>query len=102
MESGPNDYSRTFDAIKRERPDALYLGPGPYLLADRHRIIAFATQHRVPTMGQGSTFADTGALITYASNLTEFWDRTTSYVDRILRGAKPPTCPSSSPPSSFC
>jgi putative ABC transport system substrate-binding protein len=87
-ESGPGDYSRAFDAIKRERPDALYIGPGPYLLADRHRIIAFAIQNRLPLFGQGSDFTDAGALLTYGVSVEEFWNRTASYVDRILRGAK--------------
>jgi putative ABC transport system substrate-binding protein len=88
MESGPGDYSRAFDAITRERPDALYVGPGPYLLADRHRIVEFAVQNRLPLFGQGRDFTEAGALLTYSGNVSEFWRRTAGYVDRILRGAK--------------
>jgi putative ABC transport system substrate-binding protein len=88
VESGPNDFSRAFATIKQERLDALYLGGGPYLYASRHLIIEFATQNRLPLMGAGRDFVEAGALLNYGASVTEFWQRTATYVDRILRGAK--------------
>jgi putative ABC transport system substrate-binding protein len=87
-ESGPKDYARAFAAIKQERPDALFVAAGGYLFADRYSIIQFASQNRLPLFGQNRDFVQDGALLTYQGSTTAFWQRTASYVDRLLRGAR--------------
>ncbi len=77
----------------RDRPDAVVVGPLPFLYADRHRIIDFATRNRLPLMGIDRAFTDAGALISYNSNAKEYWRTVAADVDRILRGAKPANLP---------
>jgi putative ABC transport system substrate-binding protein len=92
-ESGPSDYSRAFASITRQRAEAIYVAAGPYLFADRHRLIEFAAKNRLPLMGQSGPFTEAGALMSYSGDQTHFWGRTANYVDRILRGAKPADLP---------
>jgi putative ABC transport system substrate-binding protein len=96
-EARPNDYSRAFAVITRQRPDAVVVGPDPFLYANRHRVIDFATQNRLPLMGQSRAFTEAGALMTYAVNGQEYWRTVAGYVDRILKGAKPADLPIQQP-----
>jgi len=92
-ESGPSDYSRAFASITRQRAEAIYVAAGPYLFADRHHLIEFAATNRLPLMGQSRPFTEAGALMSYTGNQSHVWGRIASYVDRILRGAKPADLP---------
>jgi putative ABC transport system substrate-binding protein len=92
-ESGPGDYARAFAAITEQRAEAIYVGGGTYLFADRYRIIEFAIKKRLPLMGRTTPFTEAGALLSYNANSTEYWARTAYYVDRLLRGVKPADLP---------
>ena len=72
-ESGPGDYARAFAAITEQRAEAIFVGGGPYLFADRHHIIDFAIKKRLPPMGQSTPFAEAGALLSSSGNNTEYW-----------------------------
>jgi putative ABC transport system substrate-binding protein len=61
----------------------------PILIGHRKRIIDFMAHHRVPAMYTSSGWAEQGGLMEYAPNLDELYSRAGTYVDRILRGAKP-------------
>jgi putative tryptophan/tyrosine transport system substrate-binding protein len=69
----------------------------PMLIAQRKRIIEFMAQHRVPTMYTSSGWAAEGGLMEYAPDLTDLYSRAGTYVDRILRGAKPGDLPVEEP-----
>jgi putative tryptophan/tyrosine transport system substrate-binding protein len=69
----------------------------PMLIAQRKRIIEFMAQHRVPTMYTSSGWAAQGGLMEYAPDLTDLYSRAGTYVDRILRGAKPGDLPVEEP-----
>ncbi len=60
-------------------------------------ITAFAIQHKMLAIGPQTLFTSAGGAIYYGSNLAEIVDRTMSYVDRILRGAKPAELPVEQP-----
>jgi putative ABC transport system substrate-binding protein len=88
-ESAPNDYTRAFTMIARERPDALFIGPfGPDLHANRQRIVDFATRNRLPLIGWTREFTEAGALMSYGVSGPDMMRRAAGYVDRILKGAK--------------
>ena len=84
-------------ALLPQRPDALLVVNSATLFTARHEIIAFATQHRLPSVGPFESFAQDGALMSYGSDVEESWGRMAGYVDRILKGAKPGTLPVQQP-----
>jgi ABC-type uncharacterized transport system substrate-binding protein len=59
--------------------------------------VDLAAKTRLPVMYQVREFVDVGGLMSYGANLTELNRRTASYVDRILRGAKPADLPVEQP-----
>jgi len=81
--------------ITRERADALYvhLIMSPY----RARILDFTTRNRLPTFVSARLWAESGALMTYGPSQPDIFRRVTTYVDRVLRGAKPGELPIEQP-----
>lgn len=55
---------------------------------DRSRLIALALRHRLPTASGLASFAESGGLLTYASEFKDTWRRAAVYVDRLLKGAR--------------
>src|SRR5262245_10700402 len=92
-ESGPGDYARAFAAITAQRAEAIYVGWGLYLFANRHHIIEFAIKKRLPLMGTTTPYTEAGALFSYSGNNTEYWARMAYLIDRLLRGVNPADLP---------
>jgi len=88
---------RALDAITRERTDALILLADPLTLSQRLRIVEFAAEARLPAMYEISEFADAGGLMSYGHNPGEMCRRAATYVDKILKGAKPGDLPIEQP-----
>jgi putative ABC transport system substrate-binding protein len=84
-------------AIQRNRPQALIVVSSPLTLLHRGRIIAGSASYKVPVIGQGSEFAEDGALLSYSADEHEMWKRGALYVDKILKGAKPSDLPIEQP-----
>jgi putative tryptophan/tyrosine transport system substrate-binding protein len=68
-----------------------------FITVNRNRIIAAANRLRLPTMYSSATNTDSGGLISYGADTKQQWYAAASYVDRILRGAKPRDLPVQSP-----
>jgi putative ABC transport system substrate-binding protein len=93
----PEELDGALAAATRERADGLDVTAGALLSAQRGRIIAFATEHRLPAMyGRRESVAD-GGLMSYEPRRTELYRRAAYYVDRILKGAKPADLPVEQP-----
>jgi len=86
-----------FEAIIREHPEALLLLVDPFTLSQRSRIVEFAAAQRLPAMYETRDFVDAGGLISYGPNLSDQFRRAATYVDRILKGAKPADLPIEQP-----
>src|ERR1700681_1606208 len=86
-----------FEAIIREHPEALLLLVDPFTISQRSRIVEFAAEQRLPAIYESSDFVDVGGLISYGPNISELFRRTATYVDKILRGAKPADLPIEQP-----
>jgi putative ABC transport system substrate-binding protein len=64
---------------------------------ERKRIAALALKYRLPTMSEGRDWAEAGCLMSYAPNLHDLYRRAATYVDKILKGAKPADLPIEQP-----
>jgi putative ABC transport system substrate-binding protein len=92
------EFEGAFAAIAKARPDAMVvLADRPLLVHNRVRIVQFAEQSRLPTIYPFSEFMDKGGLAYYGANLADMFRRSATYVDRILKGAKPADLPIEQP-----
>jgi putative ABC transport system substrate-binding protein len=91
--SGPADFDGAFATIVRERPQALDIHPTPVVLAHRQQIAAFAIEQRLPTATTSRFLVPEGLLMSYSPDLVATFRHVASYVDAILRGAKPAELP---------
>jgi ABC transporter substrate binding protein len=81
----------------RERPDALLVFTESLTIALREQIGYFALANRLPMISALREFAEVGGLATYGTSRPDLWRRSASYVDKIVRGAKPADLPVQQP-----
>jgi putative ABC transport system substrate-binding protein len=93
----PADIDRAFDALKKDRPSALLLIGDPLLTANQKRIAEFALVNRIPSGYTLRQFVEAGGLMSYGTNFADMWRRAATYVDKILKGAKPADLPIEQP-----
>jgi putative tryptophan/tyrosine transport system substrate-binding protein len=84
-------------ALERERPAALVLLADPLTLSQRLRIVEFAAEQRLPAIYEASQFVEAGGLMSYGPNIDELIRRSATYVDKIIKGAKPADLPIEQP-----
>jgi putative ABC transport system substrate-binding protein len=84
----PEELPAAFAAIAKDRPDALIIQPSLPTTA-----AAFAMKERIPATASSGLFADTGVLFIYSANTADYSRKAATYVDRILKGAKPGDLP---------
>ena len=77
-----------FARLKSLRVGAVIIG-GPFFWVHRQQVAELALRNRLPSFHAVRDFADAGLLLTYGANLDDLYRRAASYVDRILRGARP-------------
>jgi putative ABC transport system substrate-binding protein len=90
---GPDEIERAFAAIAKERTRALHVLPDPVYTTHRGQIAELAAKHRLPAVSGLRELAEAGLLITYGPSFPESARRAASYVDKILKGAKPADIP---------
>jgi len=83
--------------LARERVDAVLPFPSTLLFNERPRLVALAAKHRLPTMFNARQFVELGGLIAYGADLPDLTRRSATYVDKILKGAKPADLPVEQP-----
>ena len=93
----PDDLPGAFAAIARAKPDALITFSDPLTNTERRRIVDFAVRSRLPMISEVRFFADEGGLMTYGPSVTDMCRRAATYVDKILKGAKPANLPVEQP-----
>ena len=86
-----------FAAMARERVEALLVVTDPMFFAQRERIVDLAAKHRLPGIFEWREFAEAGGLLSYGANIADMYRRLASYVDKILKGAKPGDLPVEQP-----
>jgi putative ABC transport system substrate-binding protein len=95
--NSPEEITGTFSTITRDRADALCVFPSPMLFAEYGRIVSIVAEKRLPTIYAAREGAELGGLMSYGANLAELARQTASYVDKILKGAKPAELPVEQP-----
>jgi putative ABC transport system substrate-binding protein len=93
----PSDFDAAFAAMVRERAGALLLPGDAMFFVHRSRLVDLATKNRLPSMSTQRQWPDAGGLVSYAPSFPEQWARAATYVDKILRGAKPADLPIEQP-----
>jgi putative ABC transport system substrate-binding protein len=91
--STSRDIDAAFGMLVRERPDALFVGPGPFFTARRVQLVLLAAIHRVPAIYPGRQYVEAGALMSYGASLADSCRQVGVYTGRILKGAKPADLP---------
>ena len=89
----PGDLEGAFTAMAADRMDAMALLPDAWFFPIRQQVIALAGRQRIPAIYGNSLWPDLGALYTYGADLDDMSYRAATYVDKILRGAKPADIP---------
>ena len=90
---GPGGFDRAFISIATERADALFVFPSGMFYNERRRIVELAAKHRLPAMYNAWEYVELGGLIAYGASIPGLFRRAATYVDKILRGAKPADLP---------
>jgi putative ABC transport system substrate-binding protein len=93
----PKDIETAFRAVSKEQADAVLVLPSPITFSHRRRVIAFAEQGRLPAMFSFPEFVEDGGLMSYGANIADLYRRAATYVDKILKGAKPADLPIEQP-----
>jgi putative ABC transport system substrate-binding protein len=86
-----------FEAMVRDRRQALVVAPDPLLFNQRRHLIELAERHRLPAVYENRSFVENGGLLAYGEDTHDRFARAAVYVDRILRGARPGDLPVEQP-----
>ena len=94
---GPKDIETAFRAASKGRADAVLVLASPILNSQRTQVADLAVKNRLPAIYRQSEYVEAGGLMTYGVNLTDLFRRAATYVDKILKGAKPADLPVEQP-----
>jgi putative ABC transport system substrate-binding protein len=97
MGKKPDDLDRTLEAISKIHTEALIVAAGPFASAQRKQIVEFAAKNRMPAIYYAREFVEDGGLMSYNARRDELARRAATYVDKILKGAKPAELPVEQP-----
>ena len=90
---GFEEIDRAFRALGRERARALIILNDPVFFAERKRIAELAAKDRIPSVSGTLEYTEAGGLMAYGPSFPEMYRRAATYVDKILKGAKPADLP---------
>jgi putative tryptophan/tyrosine transport system substrate-binding protein len=93
----PQQLDTALARIEKERTGVLLVLPDPVFFSQRKRIADFAARRHLPSSFLFREFAEAGGLLSYGPSITESYRRAASYVDKILKGAKPGDLPIEQP-----
>ena len=94
---GPENFDRAFSEMTRARAGALTVLPSNMFISERRRLVDLAAKNRLPAVYPWREFVDAGGLMSYGLNVADLFRRAATYVDKILKGAKPADLPVEQP-----
>ena len=92
-----DDLENAFDTAKRAGVQALLAHPSTFVVTNRARIIELSIKNRLPVIYGSGEHAEAGALMSYGPDIVDNYRRAATYVDKILKGAKPADLPVEQP-----
>ena len=92
-----DEFESALVGLSIDRTDVVLVTAEPFTLRHRERIIDFLVQQRVPAMFEDRAFVDAGGLMSYGPSIRDNFRQAATYVDKILKGAKPADLPVSQP-----
>ncbi len=93
----PEEFDHAFSVMSKEGINGLIVEAGILTMTHRTRIVGLAAKARLPAMYGEKAFVEDGGLMSYAANFAEQYRRAATYVDKILKGAKPTDLPVQQP-----
>ena len=95
---GPKpDFQKAFEGAKAARAEALIVVQNPLISQYANQVFEMAIKNRLGSMTEEGQFVDAGGLISYGANLADLYRSAATYVDKILKGAKPADLPVEEP-----
>jgi putative ABC transport system substrate-binding protein len=94
---GPEGFDGAFAAMAKERVGALLVVQDPAFIPHRARLVDLAAKNRLPSIFTQREDAEAGGLMSYGPSLSDLYRRAGTYVDKILKGAKPGDLPVEQP-----
>jgi putative ABC transport system substrate-binding protein len=94
---GPKDIETAFRAASKGRAEAVLVLAGPMLNSNRTQIADLAAKNRLPAIYERAEFMNAGGLMFYGASISEMFRCAATYVDKILKGAKPADLPVEQP-----
>jgi putative ABC transport system substrate-binding protein len=91
--STSREIDEIFTSFARERPDALFVSPDPFLSSRRVQLVLLTARHAIPAIFTRRDIAEAGGLISYGANNMDAHRQLGVYAGRILKGAKPADLP---------
>jgi putative ABC transport system substrate-binding protein len=91
--STSREINAAFANFVRERPDALYVGTGPFFASRRVQLALLAAHYGVPAIYGMRLFTEAGGLMSYGTSLTDAYRQMGVYTGHVLKGAKPADLP---------
>ena len=91
--STSREISAAFASFMRERPDALFVGPGPFFNTRRVQLVLLAATNKIPTISGVRGYVEAGGLMSYGASLADAFRQVGIYTGRILKGEKPADLP---------
>jgi putative tryptophan/tyrosine transport system substrate-binding protein len=95
--SKSDDFERAFTTMAREHADAFLVSVDPLFLTHRVRLTNLASKNRLPGIYAAAEYVEAGGLLSYAPDYSYMFRRAATYVDKILKGAKPADLPVEQP-----
>jgi len=90
---GPDEFAKAFSEMSSAHASALTVLPSNRFLREHRRIVELASENRLPAVYTSREFVDAGGLMSYGANEPDLFRRAATYVDKILKGAKPGDLP---------
>ncbi len=94
---GTADFDGVFSELTNARAGGLVVLSTPMFSSERTRLVDLAARHRLPTMFSFRSYVDAGGLMSYGPNVADLFRRAATFVDKILKGAKPVDLPVEQP-----
>jgi putative ABC transport system substrate-binding protein len=93
----PLEIENGFVVMARSKAEAVIIGINPFFVQQRGQIAELAVKHRLPSITGDRRYAEAGGLMSYGQNISNNFRRAATYIDKILKGAKPAELPVEQP-----